>query len=152
MAEQYMAEKMSLQWSQYDVLQQTMRRIRQRERRQRWQDTPQYIMKTEFCFISSTWMAQWEMFVEGWKTSRPTDIIDQTQLVLSVIRLNRVGTNPFYLNSNDNVMIISSHTWDYLAGQYKVQGEKITQQHLKPVEDYSCIIKRIEYWKKRALY
>lgn len=120
------------------------------ERKQRWQDTPQYIMKSKFCFISSNWMAEWEMFVEGWKTNRPSNMIDQTQLLSSATGLNRMGTNPFYLNSNDNVMIISSQTWDYLSCQYKVKGEKITENHLKPIENYSSIIKRIEYWKKRA--
>lgn len=127
-----------------------MRHIRQRERRQRWQDTPQYIMKGEFCFISSTWMAEWEMFVEGWQTHRPKGPINQDTLLTSIMSLNRVGTNPFYLNSNDLVMIISAQTWDYLVHEYGVQGEKISQEDLVPEENYSKIIHRIAYWKKRA--
>ncbi|KAI7889099.1 uncharacterized protein EV154DRAFT_424568 [Mucor mucedo] len=127
-----------------------MRRIRQRERRQRWQDTPQYIMKSDFCFISSTWMAEWEMFVEGWQTHRPERVIDQHGLLTSIMSLNRVGTNPFYLNSNDLVMIISGQTWDYLVREYGLRGEKISQEDLVPEENYLKIIHRIAYWKKRA--
>ncbi|KAI9358136.1 hypothetical protein BD770DRAFT_321264, partial [Pilaira anomala] len=124
---------------------------RQIERQLRWKDTPQYIMKSDFCFISSNWMVEWEMFVEGWKTERPSVTIDQTQLLLLVIGLNREGTNPFYLHSNDSVMIISSQTWEYLSRNYQIKGNKITEEDLCPKEDYSSIIQRIEYWKKRAL-
>lgn len=96
-------------------------------------------------------MAEWEMFVEGWKTDPPfSSVIDQTQLLNSVVSLNRVGTNPFYLNSNDQVMIISSQTWDYISIQYRVKGKKIIEEDLKPIEEFYSIIKRIEYWKKRA--
>lgn len=126
-----------------------LRLVRQFERQLRWQDTPRYIMNDEFCFISSRWMADWEMFIEGWKTA-PPGIIDQTQLLASVVGLNRVGTNPFYLNSNDNVMVISNKAWQYLSKQYSVKGDKITEADLKPVEQYASIIKRIEYWKRRA--
>lgn len=94
-------------------------------------------------------MAEWEMFIEGWKTA-PPGIIDQTQLLASVVGLNRVGTNPFYLNSNDNVMVISNKAWQYLSKQYSVKGDKITEADLKPVERYESIIRRIEYWRRRA--
>lgn len=90
------------------------------------------------------------MFVEGWKTKPPyRSTIDQTQL-LTVVSLNEVGTNPSYLNANDHVMIISSQTWDYLSDHYTIQGKKITEDELKPIEQFYSIIKRIEYWKKRA--
>lgn len=90
------------------------------------------------------------MFVEGWKTKPPyRSTIDQTQL-LTVVSLNGVGTNPSYLNANDHVMIISNQTWDYLSDHYAIQGKKITEDELKPIEQFYSIIKRIEYWKKRA--
>lgn len=122
---------------------------RQIERRLRWQDTPQFIMRDKFCFISSSWMGKWEMFIEGWRTL-PPDRIDQTQLLSSIIGLNRVGTNPFYLTSNNGVMIVSNQTWEYISKQYSVKGDKITELDLKPIEQFASIIKRIEYWKRRA--
>ena len=106
-------------------------------------------MKHGFCFINARWMAEWEMFIEGWRTLPPS-AIDQRGLLASVTSLNRVGTNPFYLNSNDNVMIISNKTWEYLSRQYKVKGSKLTEQDLKPAVKYASIINRIEYWKRRA--
>jgi hypothetical protein len=105
-----------------------------------------------FCFISSTWMAEWEMFIEGWKTLPPSlCAIDQTQLLTSIVVIGSEQQNPFYLNSIDSVMIISSQTWDYLSSHYRVIGKKITEQDLKPKKKYEAIIQRIEYWKKRAV-
>ncbi|GAA5798522.1 hypothetical protein HPULCUR_003926 [Helicostylum pulchrum] len=153
-AEQYVASQITLQWVHHfkqDISVLNTRKYRQIERQLRWKDTPQHIMKGDFCFISSDWMVEWEMFVEGWKTTRPSLLIDQTQLLSLVVGLNQEGTNPFYLHSNGSVMIISSQTWDYLSRHYNVKGKKITEEHLCPVENYSSIIQRITYWKKRAL-
>lgn len=147
--------------------------IRQYERQLRWKDTPRYIMNNPrgYCFIVSSWMAEWEMFVEGWTTEPPTAIIDQTTLLSSVAQLNPVGANPFYLHSADSVMIISKDTWDYISKKYVVKGQQITEgiivkldlnqslvylyktlliDDLKPEISYQAISKRIEFWKKRA--
>jgi hypothetical protein len=135
-AEQYQANRVTDSWSNY-LNNQSMKDlvlkikpVRQRERQIRWKDTPQFIMNNPngFCFISSNWMAEWEMFVEGWKTEPPLHIpIDQTTLLSSVTQLNSVGANPFYLSSTNNVMIISNDTWDYISQVYTVKGNRITE-------------------------
>jgi hypothetical protein len=135
-AEQYHANMIADAWSDY-LNDQSMKElvsitkpIRQWERQLRWKDTPQFIMNNPngFCFISSNWMAEWEMFVEGWKTEPPLHTpIDQTTLLASVIQLDSVGGNPFYLSSTDNVMIISNDTWNYISKVYPVKGNRITE-------------------------
>ncbi|KAI9487476.1 MAG: hypothetical protein EXX96DRAFT_80919 [Benjaminiella poitrasii] len=108
-----------------------LKSIRQYERQLRWKDTPQRIMNNPagFCFISSSWMAEWEMFVEGWKTKPPIHVqIDQTKLLTSIAsQLNTKGINLFHLNSFANVMIISNDTWEYLSCHYKIKGKQITE-------------------------
>ncbi|KAI7906813.1 uncharacterized protein BX663DRAFT_483493 [Cokeromyces recurvatus] len=111
-----------------------LKTIRQYERQLRWKDTPQRIMNNPagFCFISSSWMAEWEMFVEGWKTKPPIHVqIDQTSLLTSIAsQLNTKGVNLFHFNSFANVMIISNDTWDYLSKHYTVKGKQITEGEL----------------------
>ncbi|KAI8644489.1 hypothetical protein BD408DRAFT_340397 [Parasitella parasitica] len=103
--------------------------IRQVERQLRWNDTPQFIMNNPkgYCFITSSWMAEWEMFLEGWTTEPPTAVIDQTILLSSIAQLSSVRSNPFYLHSADSVMIISKDTWDYISQHYSVNGQQITK-------------------------
>lgn len=104
--------------------------VRQWERQLRWKDTPQFIMNNPngFCFISSNWMAEWELFIEGWKTEPPLHTtIDQITLFSSILQLNSMRTNPFYLSSTDNFMIISNDTWNYISKVYIVHGNRITE-------------------------
>ncbi|KAF1796418.1 hypothetical protein FB192DRAFT_1336380 [Mucor lusitanicus] len=110
-------------WSNYIYLNHDLNRkishirsIRQYERYVRWKDTPHHIMNNPrgYCFITSNWMSEWEMFIEGWTTDPPSTMIDQTHLLSSVA-------------SSSSVMIISRDTWDYLAKHYSIKGQQITE-------------------------
>lgn len=145
-AEQYHASKIADVWSnhiyQHDAAQRNkihrIRQIRQFERYLRWKDTPQYIMSNPkgYCFITSSWVAEWEMFIEGWSTEPPETVIDQTSLLASVAQLSSSSTigakNPVNIHSadvrfEDDVMVVSKDTWEYLCKHYSVKGQQITQ-------------------------
>ncbi|CAO0798920.1 unnamed protein product [Mucor circinelloides] len=167
-AEQYHATQITDMWSNYIYTNNDLgrkinhiRSIRQYERHLRWKDTPQYIMNNPagYCFITSDWMAEWEMFVEGWTTDPPSTMIDQTSLLSSVASSSVIvgtgsdgsdATSPLRLHSTESVMIISKDTWNHLAKHYSVKGQQITEDDLKPEEAYQTILKRIEFWKNRA--
>jgi hypothetical protein len=120
--------------------------IRQTERNVRWKDTPQSIMnnKAGFCFISTTWMAEWEMFIEGWVTEPPNDVlIDQTNLLASVARFDSEDASPFSLTSVDDVMIISNETWDYISKKYQIKGKQITEGKRKSLFFRYCVFTRV---------
>ncbi|CEP08152.1 hypothetical protein [Parasitella parasitica] len=159
-AEQYHAAKIIGMWSNCLYPEQVekvnhVKSIRQFERQLRWKDTPQFIINNPrgHCFITSSWMAEWEMFVEGWTTEPPTAAIDQTILLSLVAKLDSIGPNPFYLHSADSVMIISKDTWDYISKHYsyiKAAAYYITKDDLRP-DIYEAFSKTIEFWKKRAI-
>lgn len=116
-----------------------IRSIRQYERYVRWKDTPHYIMNNPegYCFITSNWMSEWEMFIEGWTTDPPSTMIDQTNLLTSVVSSSVVvgtgsssaASSPSHPSSHsaESVMIISRDTWNYLAKHYSVKGPQITE-------------------------
>ncbi|CAO3635512.1 unnamed protein product [Mucor fragilis] len=145
-AEQYHATKITNMWSNYVFLDHGLgrkinriRSIRQYERYVRWKDTPHYIMNNPegYCFITSNWMSEWEMFIEGWTTDPPSTMIDQTNLLTSVVSSSVVvgtgsssaASSPSHPSSHsaESVMIISRDTWNYLAKHYSVKGPQITE-------------------------
>ncbi|KAI9304166.1 hypothetical protein BJ944DRAFT_89670 [Cunninghamella echinulata] len=122
-----------------------LRTKRRYERYLRWKDTPQRIINNGYCFISASWMKEWELFIEGRVTYPPTRTLDNDQWRLSDGSLQlSIHFNPFSSNSSD-LMIISVQTWDYLIKNYKVKGNQITENDLKSHNMY----KQLEYWKSR---
>ncbi|KAI8061674.1 hypothetical protein BC940DRAFT_310115 [Gongronella butleri] len=158
-AEQFKADAVLSTWvgnmyadtlTRNDVLK--LRAKRRLERGLRWTDTPKYIMQQDTCFfISSRWMADWELFVEGWSRDPPSDPIDHDHLRLQDGSLNpAISFSPFAPDMTD-LVVVSPRTWQYLVAHYILNGRPIAQSDLVPRDKYEHWTAQLAQWRSRLL-
>ncbi|KAI8098546.1 uncharacterized protein BX664DRAFT_354085 [Halteromyces radiatus] len=155
-AEQYQTHLIINQWlpmihetsgqQQQALILQQQRRY---ERYLRWRDTPQQIMKDPlgYVFITASWVAQWERFVEGWSIHPPSITIDNHlwRRLIKDCDKPSISFSPPSSFSPTDLVILSHHTWSYLAHTYSIIGPCITENDLQGLD----LDKKWQYYKSR---